>query len=202
MIGDALPDALQGLLPRELQRLCRPIQCVRGDVLFKQGKKPAHMLFVCHGEVVLQRLGAQGNAVVLQRTRHGFIAEASLQSPRYHCDAVVTRSGELVAIPLPPIEQALLADPAFATRWISMLNREVKRLRAQCERLTTKGVKERLLHLIETEGNQGSLAIASNLKSLAAELGVTHEALYRAVADLERSNILARRDGNLILVSR
>lgn len=160
------------------------------------------MLFVCHGEVVLQRVGAQGNAVVLQRARHGFIAEASLQSVRYHCDAIVTHSGELVAIPLPPIKQALLADPAFATRWISMLNREVKRLRAQCERLTTKGVKERLLHLIETEGNMGSLAVASNLKSVAAELGVTHEALYRAVADLERSDILARRDGNLILVSR
>lgn len=140
--------------------------------------------------------------MVLQRTQHGFVAEASLQSARYHCDAVVTLSGELVAIPLPPIKQALLTDPAFATRWISMLNREVKRLRAQCERLTMKGVKERLLHLIETEGNQGSLAIVSNLKSLAAELGVTHEALYRAVADLERSDVLVRRDGLLILVSR
>lgn len=53
MIGGALPEALQELLPQELQRLCRPLLCVRGDVLFKQGKKPAHMLFVRHGEVVL-----------------------------------------------------------------------------------------------------------------------------------------------------
>lgn len=192
---------LQDLLPTELQLLCSSRSCARGDVLFKQGKKPAHMLFVSHGEVVLQRLGAQGETVVLQRTRQGFIAEASLHSARYHCDAVVTRSGEIVSIPLDAIKEALFSDPAFAIRWITTLNQEVKRLRAQCERLTTKGVKERLLHLIETEGNKGSLVIASNLKSLAAELGVTHEALYRAVADLEGSNILARRDGNLILVS-
>jgi DNA-binding GntR family transcriptional regulator len=46
------------------------------------------------------------------------------------------------------------------------------------------------------------LALGSGLKSLAAELGVTHEALYRTVADLERSGILVRRDGNLNLVNR
>lgn len=158
------------------------------------------MLFVSQGEVVLQRLGAQGEIVVLQRTQHGFIAEASLHSTRYHCDAVVTRSGEVVSIPLEAIRKALHSDPDFAGRWIAMLNQEVKRLRAQCERLSKKGVKERLLHLIETEGNNGQLALGSDLKSLAAELGVTHEALYRAVAELERSNILARRDGYLILL--
>jgi len=155
------------------------------------------MFFVSAGEVVLQRLGAQGETVVLQRTRQGFIAEASLHSARYHCDALVTRTGELVSIPLPAIKKMLHSDPAFASRWIAMLNQEVKRLRGQCERLSKKGVKERLLHLIETEGKKGLLTLGSDLKSLAAELGVTHEALYRAVADLERANILVRREGCL-----
>ncbi len=158
------------------------------------------MLFVSSGEVVLQRLGAQGEIVVLQRTREGFIAEASLQSARYHCDALVTRSGEFVSVPLAAVRQTLHSDSAFASRWIAMLNREVRRLRAQCERLSKKGVKERLLHLIETEGKNGQLALGSDLKSLAAELGVTHEALYRAVADLERASILARREGILRLL--
>lgn len=171
-------------------------------MLFKQGKKPVQLLFVSRGEVVLQRLGIQGETVILQRTRKGFIAEASLHSARYHCDAVVTRSGELVSIPLEAIKRTLSSDPAFAIRWIAMLNQEIKRLRAQCERLSKKGVKERLLHLIESEGNKGQLAMGSGLKSLAADLGVTHEALYRTVADLERAGILLRRDGNLNLVNR
>lgn len=200
-ISTRLPETLKALLPTALRQLCSFRSYARGDILFKLGKKPVQMLFVSHGEVVLQRLGVQGETVVLQRTRQGFIAEASLQSARYHCDAVATRSGELVSIPLEPIKQALYSDPAFAIRWIAMLNHEVKRLRAQCERLSKKGVKERLLHLIETEGNKGQLALGSDLKSLAAELGVTHEALYRSVADLERSNILIRRDGSLTLVS-
>ena len=199
VISAKLPSALQGLLSTELLPLCSFQSYARHELLFKQGKKPTHMWFVYEGEVVLQRLGMQGETVVVQRVRHGFIAEASLQSVRYHCDAVVTRSAELVAIPIVSITQTLHSDPDFSSRWIAMLNQEVKRLRAQCERLSKKGVKERLLHLIETEGIKGKLALVSDMKSLAAELGVTHEALYRAVADLERSNILARQDGCLTL---
>ena len=199
-IRTKLPEKLRELLPKELQQLCSFRSCARGDLLFKLGKKPAHMLFVSSGEVVLQRLGIQGETVVLQRTREGLIAEASLHSARYHCDALVTRSGEFVSVPMAAVRQMLHSDPAFAGRWIAMLSQEVKRLRAQCERLSRKGVKERLLHLIETEGEKGQLALGSDLKSLAAELGVTHEALYRAVADLERANILARRNGYLAIL--
>ena len=194
-----LPEPLHKLLPAEVQALCAASPCARGDLLFKQGKKPTAMLYVTRGEVVLQRLGRQGASVVLQRTRRGFIGEASLDSVRYHCDAVVTMSGEVVAIPLAAIKQALAADSGFAGRWIAMLNQEVKRLRAQCERLSMRGVAERLLHLIETEGSEGRLPLSGGLKSLASELGVSHEALYRAVAELEKKGVLQRRDNFLVV---
>ena len=194
-----LPEPLHKLLPAEVQALCAASPCARGDLLFKQGKKPTAMLYVTRGEVVLQRLGRQGASVVLQRTRRGFIGEASLDSVRYHCDAVVTMSGEVVAIPLAAIKQALAADSGFAGRWIAMLNQEVKRLRAQCERLSMRGVAERLLHMIETEGSEGRLPLSGGLKSLASELGVSHEALYRAVAELEKKGVLQRRDNFLVV---
>lgn len=195
-----LPEPLRKLLPLEIQAQCASSPCARGELLFRQGKKPAQMLYVTCGEVVLQRLGRQGAIVVLQRTRRGFIGEASLDSVRYHCDALVTMSGETVAIPLVAIKQALAADSGFAGRWIAMLNQEVKRLRAQCERLSMKGVKERLLHLIETEGSEGRLPLGGGLKSMASELGVTHEALYRAVAELEKIGALRRRENLLVVV--
>ena len=194
-----LPEPLRKLLPAEVQALCAASPCARGDLLFKQGKKPTAMLYVTRGEVVLQRLGRQGASVVLQRTRRGFIGEASLDSVRYHCDAVVTMSGEVVAIPLAAIKQALAADSGFAGRWIAMLNQEVKRLRAQCERLSMRGVAERLLHMIETEGSEGRLPLGGGLKSMASELGVSHEALYRAVAELEKGGVLRRRENFLVV---
>lgn len=183
-----------------LRSACTGLPCVRGDRLFIQGKQPEHMFFVASGEVVLQRLSFQGEYLVLQRARKGFVAEASLQSPRYHCDAVITVSGHLLGIPVEPIRQALLADSAFAMRWMGMLNHELKRLRGQCERLSLKGVSNRLRHLIETEGQNGRLPLGAGLKSIAAELGVTHEALYRTVAELEKQGLLRREEGHIWVV--
>jgi DNA-binding GntR family transcriptional regulator len=80
-----------------------------------------------------------------------------------------------------------------------MLNAEVRRLRAQGERMSLKGAGDRLLHMIETEGVDGRLRIGSGLKSLATELAVSHEALYRAVAALEKIGVVDRESGCLVL---
>jgi len=100
------------------------------------------------------------------------------------------------------LREALATDPAFAGRWIAMLNRELRRLRLQCERLALTRVQDRVLHLLETEGVDGRLAVPAGLKSLAGELGVTHEALYRAVAALEKTGRLVRDGGALRRVGR
>jgi CRP-like cAMP-binding protein len=196
---DKLPLALQELLPEPLWLECAWCSRDKGERLFPQGNKPEHMFYVESGEVVLQRLGSQGEALVLQRARQCFVAEASLQSSAYHCEAIVTLSAELIAIPIASLRQTLLADPQFAMRWMGMLNRELKRLRAQCERLSLKGVRARLLHLVESEGLCGRLALGTGLKSIALELGVTHEALYRTVAEMEKRGMLRREDGQLII---
>ncbi len=107
-----------------------------------------------------------------------------------------------MALPIEPLKAALMQDTAFAQRWIAMLSTEVRRLRGQCERLSQRGVRERLLHLIETEGVDGRLAVASGLKSLAMELAVTHEALYRALAVLEQEGIVSRTPANICLRGR
>jgi CRP/FNR family transcriptional regulator, dissimilatory nitrate respiration regulator len=195
-----LPLALQQLLPQELWHECVWLSGLKGERLFPQGKKPDQMFYVDSGEGVLQRLGSQGENIVLQRARQCFVAEASLQSSAYHCDAVVTVSGEIVAIPIKLVRHALQADSAFALRWMAMLNRELKRLRAQCERLSIKGVRNRLLHLIESEGQGGRLALGAGLKSVALELGVTHEALYRTVAEMEKQGVLRREDGEIFIL--
>lgn len=194
-----LPAALHTLLPADLRAVAVAQTLKRGERLFVQGDTPARMFYVVGGEVVLQRLGIQGENVVLQRVRQGLVAEASLQSSSYHCDAVMTSAGELIALPIDVVRQALLEDSAFASRWITMLNQELKRLRTQCERLSLVGVKDRLLHLIETEGEGGSLRLQASVKSIAAEIGVTHEALYRTLAAMEKQGQLQRTDGQLRL---
>ena len=191
---------LEALLPHSVLVLCTHKHLKKSTLLFKTGKKPEWMFFVLSGEVTLERLSQHGDPVVLQRTRHGFVSEASLQSPKYHCDAVVVADSEIIQIPIQTLADALSTDPDFAGRWINMLNQEVKRLRLQCERLSMKSLKDKVLHLINTEGQNGKYQVNTGLKSLAGQLGITHESLYRTLAALEKSKTIRREEGCLTLV--
>jgi CRP-like cAMP-binding protein len=104
---------------------------------------------------------------------------------------------QLIQIPIQTLAQALENDQAFSMRWIKMLNLEIKHLRLMCERLSMKSIRERVLHLVDSEGTQGRYQLNTDLKTLASELGVTHEALYRTLAALEKDGLLFRDAGVL-----
>lgn len=197
-----LPQALKALLPPDMHCACEGALIRRNTRVFLAGKMPEWMFYVVSGEVTLERAGQHGEPVVLQRTRQGFVSEASLKVARYHCDAVAITDTQVIKVPVRELAQELDRDPAFAGRWIGMLNAEVRRLRLHLERLSMKSIRDRLMHLIETEGQEGRYPIPSGLKTLAGELGVTHEALYRAVAALESDQWLIRAEGCLSLAKR
>ena len=194
-----LPPTLKALLPADIQGACEAGWVKKNDRVFLAGAMPVWMFYVIAGEVTLERTGMHGESVVLQRTRQGFISEASLKVSRYHCDAVAVTDTHVIKVPVKALNHALDQDPAFASRWISMLNSEVRRLRLHLERLNMKSIRDRLIHLIETEGKDGRFPIPSGLKTLAGELGVTHEALYRAIAALQTEGVIKKDDGCLVL---
>lgn len=196
-----LPDALAELLPPALHAHCEACLYAKGDRLFLIGSRPVAMYFIEQGEVVLERTGLKGEQTVLQRARRGFVGEASLQSDRYHCDARVLADSRVVRVPVVDMRDAMAADRAFAMRWVAMLNTELRRLRLQCERLTLTRVQDRVVHLLETEGERGRYAVPAGLKSLAGELGVTHEALYRALSQLKKAGSVVHQDGVLQLTT-
>lgn len=200
MFADAIQE-LHELLPKSLVGSCEEVEPPKGTCLFKAGDKPARMFFVVSGEVILERPGLQGASVILQRTRRGFVSEASLKSAKYHCHGQVVANSKIVQIPIREVRDAMDSDPAFAGRWIAMLNKEVKRLRLQCERLSLTKVQDRFVHLLETEGEDGRFPIGAGIKSFAAELGVTHEALYRCIYSMEKQGKLTRTQSHLCLIS-
>jgi CRP-like cAMP-binding protein len=166
-----------------------------GELLFRAGTAPSAMFVVLSGEVRLVRGSRSGGEIVLQRARQGVLAEASLDQSVYHCDAVASAQSRLLRIPRPILREALKND-RFATAWRTELTRELRRLRAQCERLSLKTAHERVVHYIETEGENGVLALGQSKKQWAAELGLTHEALYRSLAQMKAG--LIRPQGRMI----
>ena len=196
-----IPELLRELLPKELLKQCHAHHFEKGAYLFHQGKKPEYMFFIVSGEAVLTRISSHGEPTALQRCKGGFISEASLLVDAYHCDAIATQSGQAIAIPIKSLRDSL-ADSKFSMKWVQLLSKEIVRLRTQSERLGLKDIKSKLIHLIETEGKQGVLTLQSDYKSLASEIGVTHEALYRTMATLEKDGLLKKHSDSLELLKK
>lgn len=188
-------------VPAPLRAAARLQQFAGGATVFRRGQKPAAVLCVLAGEVRLLRHNADGGNVVLQRCRSGFFAEASIDSGGYHCDAIAASDSELLRFPIAGFRAALNEDAEFNRNWIAHLARELRRLRAQCERLSLRSAAERVIHCIETEGAGGRLALTQSRKSWAAELGLSHEALYRVLARLAAEGRIAI-DGNTLSLKR
>lgn len=186
-------------IPPALKAAARQQAFAAGETLFRQGDRPKAMYCVLDGEVRLLRRSPKGGEVVLQRSRGGFFAEASLESKAYHCDGVAAADGRLLAFPIRAFREALDGDAAFRNDWMAQLAREVRRLRARCERLSLHGAEARILHAIESEGTAGTLALVQSRKAWAAELGLSHEALYRTLARLQAEGTLVLDGARLTL---
>jgi len=177
---------LLAAVPEPARRLARQMELAKGARLFTCGDRPEAMYFVLSGEVHLVRHGRNGAWIVLQRARDGCLAEASLDHAAYHCDAVATAPSRVLALPMEPF-RAALADAVFQARWMAHLARELRRVRTQAERMSLKSAEDRILHYIALEGQDGTVRLARSRKDWAAELGLTHEALYRALARMARA---------------
>lgn len=175
MIAIMSSPLFDALLP--LSGLPRPFAA--GRVLFQRGDPVRHLHLVVAGVLQLRRDRPSGAALVLQRAGAGdVLAEASLWSPRHHCDAVAATAAQVRAIPAARA-RAALDDPATARAYAAHLAREVRATRARAEILRLPRLDDRLdahaaLH--------GPLPPRGAWRGLADDLGVTPEALYRALA--------------------
>jgi CRP/FNR family transcriptional regulator, dissimilatory nitrate respiration regulator len=177
-------------LPRALRAVAEHRRIEAGETLFRLGDRVQGVFCVVAGEVRLVRRGRNGAEIILQRSRGGFIAEASLDAKAYHCDAVAAETGAVLRFPARDFCAALDEDVKFRDAWMASLAREVRKLRAQCERLSLKSAAQRIVHYIDSEGTDGVATLTESRKAWAAELGLTHEALYRTLRRLQADGTL------------
>ncbi|WP_284179778.1 Crp/Fnr family transcriptional regulator [Rhabdaerophilum sp. SD176] len=155
----------------------------KGERLFSRGDAPRFMFWVQSGEARLVRTSSMGSEIVYQRTRSGFLAEASHDQKAYHCDGVAAMTTRVQAVPIGLFRTAI-TRPEVQTVWIRHLGRELRRVRAHAERLSLRSAEDRIIHFIETEGIHGELILSQSKKSWASEMGLSHEALYRVLRSM------------------
>ena len=133
----------------------------------------------------LVRHQADGTATVLQRCTAGdLLAEASVYSDIYHCDAVSASPVAASVVPVAEIRRLLATDMAFATLWAAHLASELQATRKRAEIMSLRTVAARLDAWLAW--NDGALPAKGAWRQLAGEIGISPEALYREIARRDR----------------
>ncbi len=99
------------------------------------------------------------------------VAEASLYSEYYYCDAICREASTVVPIPISKIQKTLCEDAELSEKWSAYLAYELQHTRFRCELLSLKTVEERLLSWLNW--NDGQLPSKGEWKKLASEIDVS-----------------------------
>src|SRR6185437_6767239 len=107
-----------------------------------------------------------------------------LFSEAYHCDAIAAGSTRVRGYPKATVMTALRADPTLAESFIARLAHQLQEIRARMELRNIRSARERVLQYLRLRaGLRGrSVTIEGQLQDIAAEVGMTREALYRTPA--------------------
>ena len=166
-----------------------------GQTLFRAGDRTMGLYEVVEGKMRLARVDRDGREAVLQTAAAGdTLAEASLFSPTYHCDAIASTAAVVRLYPKGVLFAALAADPKRARAFAAMLAHQVMTLRTRLEQRNIHSARDRIRHYLAVNaGADGrSVALPGTLKELAADLGLTHEALYRTLARMTADGEITR----------
>ncbi|NKN00852.1 cyclic nucleotide-binding domain-containing protein [Rhizobium leguminosarum bv. viciae] len=157
-----------------------------GQHIFNQGDPITWLYLIQAGAIHLVRHQADGNVAVLQRASSGMVlAEASVFSSHYHCDGVAVTNSEALVIPVNSVRWLLRNEPVFAEIWASYLSYQLQQARKRAEIASLKTVAARLNAWLAW--NDGLLPSKGEWKTLADEIGVSPEALYRELAKRGKS---------------
>lgn len=189
-------------LPMAIRRSSTIRELAAGEILFRQGDKASSIFEVEQGRLRLIRYAIDGHPVVLHTARKGeFFAEAALFAPRYRCHAVAATASRVRRYSKAELLAAFRDDPKISERFMAMLAHQVHALRARLEERNIGSARERVLHhLALAVGADGrTVRMDGTLIDLAAELGLSHETLYRTLAALEKAGTIARTPTEIVL---
>lgn len=173
---------------------------VRGETLFHLGSPTVGLYEIMHGKVRLARVDRFGREAVLYTATAGdTIAEASLFSRTYNCDAVAATSTVVRLYPKAVVLAEFSRDPEVARPFMAMLAHQIMDLRTRLELRNIRSARDRVRHYLDINvGLDGwTVELPGTLKDLAAELGLTHEVLYRTLSEMQHDGDIERLEGKI-----
>jgi CRP-like cAMP-binding protein len=196
--------AVSDWIPATVRKAGTERRLTAGQVLFHRGERVTGLYEVIDGRFRLARPNLDGNGIVLYVAAAGeTIAEASLFSPKYHCDAIAVTDAVVRLYPKATMLAEFQRSPEAAKKYMAMLAGEVMNLRTRLEQRNIRSAPDRVRHyLAVSAGPDGTVQLRGTVKELSAELGLTHEVVYRVLSELAANGEIERLEGRIIRLAK
>lgn len=164
-------------------------------LLFRRGDETRSVFGIVQGQARLRRYTVEGTALTIHRAFAGDIfAEAAMFSDVYHCDGEVLAGTHVAQFPKLALQNLMQNDQAFAATFCHHMASQVQRLRSALELRSIRSAEDRVMAALSLRLREGQsrLELNGTWKGFASEIGLTHEALYRALKRLQAGGRLMR----------
>ncbi len=179
----------------------REVTYQKDDVLFQKDSLVKKVYFVTSGEVRTESYLENGSSVVYFRVRKGeILSEESLFLSKHLYTAIATQDRTAVrVISKPLLKEKIENDSSVRGCLMSCLAGRYEDSLMNRELLSIRSAEERLYVWLNWYAQKGlSLGkLTGRIGSIAPDLGLTPESVYRALTKLEEANRIVRIDGEI-----
>ena len=176
----------------------------KGETLFNIEEEVVSFFSLETGKIRMSRNMTDGNRVTFYVVNAGqLFAEASLFSKNYHCEAVAEEPSIVAIYSKAKFLNAMRENQSGAFMFMEHLAKQVQKQRAHIELMHIKSAPDRLLAYIHNKmrARDVELHLETTWKTVADEINLTHEAVYRALSVLERTGAISRDGRQITLIS-
>jgi CRP/FNR family transcriptional regulator, dissimilatory nitrate respiration regulator len=181
----------------------RPVRTLAaGEPLFRQGEPATAVFLIARGRLRMIRHLASGDRITIHTGRTGeLFAEGSLFSDVYQCDAMAAAPTRVRACGKAEMLAAIDSSPSTMLALLEQITRSLHHARAMRELRNIRSADDRVQqHLRLSASKDGAVVFDRPLLEVAEDLGLTHEAYYRALATLARAGEINRMGRKIRLI--
>lgn len=189
-------------LPAELQAMLSCKDLAVGQALFAQREPAAAIFMLESGSIQLLNYTEDGQQINHYSVRAGeSFAEVALFYEHYVCTAIANAPSRVLVLPKQPYLTALRSDPKIAEAFMALLAQRLHENKILLELRSIRSAQKRVLHYLQLNVQSDGITVNldRSLKAIADDLGLTPEALSRALKQLHKEEKINRRKRKVTL---
>jgi CRP-like cAMP-binding protein len=182
-------------LPPELQAIATVKDFPAGHMLFAQHEPAAAIFIVVSGHIQLVHYTEDGQQVHHYNVKAGeSFAEVALFNEVYVCTAIASTSSQVLVLPKQPFLMALRQHPDLAETFMAGLASRLHESKILLELRSIRSAQKRVMHYLQLNVQPDGITVTIDrpLKDVAEDLGLTPEALSRALTKLHQEGKINR----------